>query len=48
MGTSLPRMGDPKVFSWTEEILNSSLNRWQKVLGLRCCNSPIPQEIWDL
>lgn len=48
MGTPLPCMGDLKVCSWTEKTLNSPLHRWQKVLGLRCRQSPIPQEIWGL
>lgn len=42
MGTPLPRMGDLKVYSWTEETLNNPLNRWQKVLGLRCCAGKAP------
>lgn len=47
MGTPLPCVGDLKVRSWTEETqsLNSPLNRWEEVLGLRCCQSPTAQEI---
>lgn len=43
--TPLAYGGDLKASSRTEGTLSSPLDRWQKVLGLRCRQSPIPQEI---
>lgn len=43
--TPLAYGGDLKVSSRTEGTPSSPLNRWQKVLGLRCRQSPVPQEI---